>query len=398
MTTISAVARYILVLCAFCMLPCISYAQEMPPELLEDPVPPPLQVVVYSDAKSPDNAFVADGEMGDESDLFAFAADVDYPKTGEHSFKVTYLPRSTDGNGWAGLYWLSPEGNWGMTAHGRDLSAFNKLVFYARGKTGREVIWRVLVGGVGREGKGKYPDTVAMEVGPFELDRDWQAYSVNLSGQNLSRVAGGFGVVFRAEVSSEPSVVYFDDVRFVHEPGLQPEKVKVSFPFYVYKDGSSALNRFTASGAMGDEAAISVDVHVQKGAMLGRSCVRVTYDAAKAGKEGWSGLYFQHPEDNWGELALGYDLSGARKLTFWARGETGKEKVDVFRVGGIAGQHPDSATTSVGPVKLGKDWKQYSVYVKGLKLNHIVGGFALTFTAEDNQAGATVYLDEIVYE
>ena len=48
------------------------------------------------------------------------------------------------------------------------------------------------------------------------------------------------------------------------------------------------------------------------------------------------------PENNWGTHTTGgYDLSGATKITFWAKGEKGGEQIEFF-AGGITGDNPDS--------------------------------------------------------
>jgi hypothetical protein len=41
----------------------------------------------------------------------------------------------------------------------------------------------------------------------------------------------------------------------------------------------------------------------------------------------WGGVVWQHPANDWGDANGGFNLTGAKKLTFWARGEKGGEKV-----------------------------------------------------------------------
>jgi outer membrane protein OmpA-like peptidoglycan-associated protein len=127
-------------------------------------------------------------------------------------------------------------------------------------------------------------------------------------------------------------------------------------------------------------------------------CIQVIY--SPSGKQGWAGLFWQDPANNWGDIPgnAGYDLRGAERLTFWARGEKGGEKLREARVGGIMGQYPDSATAAIGPITLSKGWKQYTVDLRGKDLHHIIGGFGISLRKEDNPNGATLYLDDIVYE
>jgi outer membrane protein OmpA-like peptidoglycan-associated protein len=127
-------------------------------------------------------------------------------------------------------------------------------------------------------------------------------------------------------------------------------------------------------------------------------CLRVSYRAS--GPKGWSGLYWQDPANNWGDVAghAGYDLRGATQLTFRARGEYGGEKVHEFRVGGIVGQYPDSDVASIGPIRLSKEWTSYSIDLSKKDLRHIIGGFGLFMNKFENPGGAVFYVDDIFYE
>ena len=87
-----------------------------------------------------------------------------------------------------------------------------------------------------------------------------------------------------------------------------------------------------------------------------------------------------------------------RKLTFWARGEKGGERIEEFKMGGISGPYPDSATASIGPLILTPEWKQYAIDLVGKDLSHVIGGFAWSANLDNNPNGCTFYLDEIRYE
>ena len=52
------------------------------------------------------------------------------------------------------------------------------------------------------------------------------------------------------------------------------------------------------------------------------------------GQKGWAGIYWQHPDKNWGD-EIGLNLVGAKKISFYAKGERGGEIVE-FISGGIA--------------------------------------------------------------
>ncbi len=88
-------------------------------------------------------------------------------------------------------------------------------------------------------------------------------------------------------------------------------------------------------------------------------------------------------------------LKAVNKLTFWAKGQRGKEIVE-FKVG-AQDIHPKPGR-SLGKVSLTLDWKQYEIDLKGLNLSRAVGLFAWAATDEANKEGAVFYLDDIQFE
>ncbi|MBN1823956.1 MAG: hypothetical protein JW803_06540 [Endomicrobiales bacterium] len=166
--------------------------------------------------------------------------------------------------------------------------------------------------------------------------------------------------------------------------------------FYVYTEDSFNVSHFAPSGWMGDTQDIKFSGANPNESNLGNTCLRVTYLAR--GKKEWAGVYWQNPPNNWGNATGGYNLGGAKYLTFWAKGEKGGEKISEFKMGGLTGKNPDSDTAWIGPVKLRKEWRQYKISLRGKNLKYIIGGFCFTVLAVDNPSGCTFYLDEIKYE
>lgn len=130
----------------------------------------------------------------------------------------------------------------------------------------------------------------------------------------------------------------------------------------------------------------------------GRTALRVTYSGK--GGEGWAGIYWLTPANNWGTTkGAGFNLTGAKRLTFWVRGDKGGERISEVAIGGISsGSYPDSDRVSVGPLKLSTKWEQYAIDLDGKDLRHIIGGFVFVVKRADNISGARFYLDEIVFE
>ena len=114
---------------------------------------------------------------------------------------------------------------------------------------------------------------------------------------------------------------------------------------------------------------------------------------------GWAGVFWQNPANNWGAKKGGFDLTGAKKLVFWARGEKGGEVIAEVGVGGITGKYADTDKVSKGPIKLTTEWQEFEIDISQADLSYISGGFFWTAKAEDEpEGGITFYLDDIRFE
>ena len=168
--------------------------------------------------------------------------------------------------------------------------------------------------------------------------------------------------------------------------------------FNLYTDAKAPDNHYIPSGWMGDYGDLKINDRYSKNPHSGSTCIKIVYsDKATQGAR-WAGIYWQNPANNWGVRPGGYDLTGARRLTFWARGEKGNERIEEFKLGGITGEFGDSDTASIGPVVLTQDWQQYTISLEGKDLSSISGGFCWASNLDVNPEGATFYLDDIRYE
>lgn len=168
--------------------------------------------------------------------------------------------------------------------------------------------------------------------------------------------------------------------------------------FVVYRDKRSKENHYIPSGWMGDRGDVGLNENWMDNPFSGRTCIKITYSGVGSQNAGWAGMYWQNPANNWGFTKGGYDLTGARKLTFYARGEKGGEVIAEFKMGGIGGDYPDSDTVSIGPMELTSDWQQYTIDLEDMNLSYISGGFCWVVSKIYNPEGCTFYLDEIKYE
>lgn len=198
--------------------------------------------------------------------------------------------------------------------------------------------------------------------------------------------------------------------------------------FYVYKNRGERLNHYIPSGWMGDYGDIKVNQAWKEGVKKPKkksdekatkeekkskdtemakdtktkvdTAIKISYSAERKQGAGWSGVYWQHPANNWGDKRGGFDLTKYTKLVFYAKGETGEEVIDKLFMGGITGQteEGDSDEASISPVELSTKWEEYIIGLEGLDLSHIIGGFGFALNSDANPDGATFYLDEIRYE
>ncbi len=350
---------------------------------------------VYKDKGAKENHFVPSGWMGDYGDIKLNDQSADNPYSGATCLQFIYSSKKAQAQGWAGVYWQNPANNWGSKKGGFDLTGMSKITFWARGAKGGEIIQKFVMGGI----KGTYPDSSTAEFGPVELTDNWKQYTINVVGKDLSYMSGGFGWVTTSDLNPEGATFFLDDIKYEVDPTLKPEGRKTeAMPFYVYSDRSSVSNHFIPSGWMGDFGDIKLDGASKEDPYLGDTCLRIIYSGKVSNGARWAGIYWQNPANNWGTIDKGFDLSKATKVTFWARGAKGGERIEEFKMGGIMGEFSDSDATGIGPVILNKEWTQYTLDLKGKDLSFIIGGFCWATNVDVNPEGATFYLDEIKYE
>lgn len=179
---------------------------------------------------------------------------------------------------------------------------------------------------------------------------------------------------------------------------IKAQEVEYFEPFNVYTDKNARTNHYIPSGYMGDYGDILYNDSHGENPHSGASCIKIVYTPDVSQGARWAGIYWQNPANNWGARKGGYDITGATRLAFWARGEIGGERIEEVKMGGISGAYPDSDTATVGPIVLTKKWKQYEIDLTGKDLSYISGGFCWSTNLDVNPDGCTFYLDDIRYE
>jgi len=149
---------------------------------------------------------------------------------------------------------------------------------------------------------------------------------------------------------------------------------------------------------MGDYRDLTLNMNWKDNPQSGETCIRFTYSARGSRYSDMAGVMWQNPANNSGEIDGGVNLTGASNVTFWARGEEGKEMIDAFTFGGTIGPYPDSDKASLTYVRLTPEWTQYRIDISQCDLTYISSFFGWIAARFNNRGGFTMYLDEIQVE
>ncbi|MDR0849644.1 MAG: hypothetical protein LBN10_11540 [Propionibacteriaceae bacterium] len=182
---------------------------------------------------------------------------------------------------------------------------------------------------------------------------------------------------------------------------------------WVYRDDADGLNHFTQKSFMGDNYRNVPEMNEASEGQSGISGIAAELDMTQ---HSWGGYMFLNgtleagssaPAVNDGQVAAGIDLTGAERLVFYAKGETGAESVEFF-MGGFGwketGETAEFADTtpkiSLGTVNLAKEWKRYELSLKGADLSRVACGFGWVANDASNPSLTTVRfsIDDIRYE
>ncbi len=183
--------------------------------------------------------------------------------------------------------------------------------------------------------------------------------------------------------------------------GANAQSVSVKCPLYVYQNFGSELNRFEASQRVGDNYTdLSFNENYQSDPVDPErlSFVQIVYTPSQFQYS--VGVRWWKDRAEVSRLSLtGFDISCAKRLTFWAKGKKGTEVVQI-RIGGVTNNPRDSLQppVSTGFMRLTKNWQQYTIDLTNKDLTKVFVGFAVEITKEHNPKGAVVFFDEIKFE
>jgi hypothetical protein len=173
---------------------------------------PHISAVAPTDFYLPESEFSPTGWMGDgikgQTWVQFEKASQDHPHSGPTCQKWTYTKGDA---GWAAVAWQFPANNWG-TQPGKNLSnrGFTKVTWYARGAEGGEEVEFFAGGNTAPE--KPYQSSFAKVSKSTALSRDWQKFSLDISGLDLSSVVCAFG--WAVVAAEHPTTFFVDDVQY----------------------------------------------------------------------------------------------------------------------------------------------------------------------------------------
>ncbi|MBS1807447.1 MAG: hypothetical protein JST84_04570 [Acidobacteria bacterium] len=176
-----------------------------------------------------------------------------------------------------------------------------------------------------------------------------------------------------------------------------------SSPWYIYKDGDFTGNHGEWTNGMPKEVGqmLRLSLVDKTDPYSGSTAIRVDVDFRPPM---WCGIAVASAPDYWGETpGPGYDLSRAKKLVFYAKGDKGGESIQIKTA--ITGDKKfgDSARTPAATpwITLKKEWTRYELPLeyKRSELKRVITPFVFVTSRDHNTAPTiTFYLDEIYIE
>lgn len=171
----------------------------------------------------------------------------------------------------------------------------------------------------------------------------------------------------------------------------QPNLVaKAVLPFYVYEDGYE--QPYIPTAYMGNFKMMGLKMECVKEKHSGERSIKISYGDS----DGWYGVACVDPPDDWGDEIGGYNVTGAKTYSFWAKSDTpGLEATIGFGLIDKDKKYPDTGKKSI-KINLTTEWTEYAINVEGLDLSCIRSG--LTVYSGGSGAPHTIWIDDVMFE
>ncbi len=169
----------------------------------------------------------------------------------------------------------------------------------------------------------------------------------------------------------------------IRDPKLDQGDFVFVLPGYQNFQPFALDSKYFPSGWMGNVTGVdgtgTLVVSKQAVTIEGKPAAETRIEYKQGREKGWAGIYWQHPDKNWGDKP-GLNLKGAKRISFYAKGERGGELVEFISGNNDSGkQHQDKFKLSIGPFPLTKTWTKYTIDLSQLKeqqLASVIGAFA----------------------
>jgi hypothetical protein len=153
-------------------------------------------------------AFYPTGTIGDWGDVSLDEKSAENFHSQPDCIKITYSAAQSESKGFAGVCWQYPDSNTGDQPGRTDLVGSAKVTFWARGALGGEAAEFKAGGG--------QSDSIqpAATTGAVTLSKDWQQYTIDLGGKDLSNVV--IGLCWTTTKAQNPygCTIYLDDITY----------------------------------------------------------------------------------------------------------------------------------------------------------------------------------------
>jgi exo-beta-1,3-glucanase (GH17 family) len=259
------------------------------------PIEKSFPLYIYCDGCDSKNSFYSSGWMGELATMMqndSMRKDpsgiidescAETPFSGNSCIRLSYTPSPGQ---WGGIYWQFPVNNWGVYP-GYDLSkSINKndtikLKFHVRGKNGGEKA-EFKTGGIKDYTLSNRDSYGPISTGVITLKKEWEEYSINLTGQNLSMVIGGFVWVTNYSQNPLGTTFYLDDIAFEIVHGTESVQKENSLPTDFFFTNNYP-NPFNSSTMIGYQLKKSAEIDISIYDIEGQNIVTLINQNQQAG-------------------------------------------------------------------------------------------------------------------
>ncbi|MFT3892762.1 MAG: glycosyl hydrolase family 17 protein [Anaerolineales bacterium] len=353
----------------------------------------PSHFYVYSTFGNSENHFAPGGWMGDRTAIkldTCWQQGQPWPET---VIRASYVPSEDDTEGWAGVYWLQPDGNWGTVPNaGFNLSKYKQLVFRARAESAGTQI-KFFIGGVSKDATNSarplpYPSSISTPIFAQEADRVdgfinladvWQEYHIDLTGMDLHSVIDGFGWAAEKARTPQGATFYIDEIYFVT---TAPDLHTVP-PLHIYSGKSLRKGLSLGVEFSGHSYNWVKDLDGQ---------IQVNYPPGQQ----WGAVFVTVGKPSSPGYRAGVDLSQYRSISMEMRGESNDQ---VVLVGLKDSSQKDDGSETLVPISLSSKWATYTLDLDtfiGADLTQVYIPVEFVFR-ENNTETETIYFRNIQY-